>query len=77
MPAAIAFRLKQDTIALDTTAHKALAITIPKGAIIQAVHPLIGNRIDVIWEGRTVSMFAEDVRDRGETVENLKRTRHA
>jgi len=45
--------------------------TIPIGAEIEVVDgPLDGNRLlDVRWEGKSVMMFTNDIRDRGERVD--------
>ena len=77
MAPAMSLRLKEDTIAIDTATGKPTAITVPKNAIVNVVTPLNGNRVDVIWEGRTVSMFVEDIRDRGEAIEDRRRSRGA
>jgi len=50
---------------------------VPKGGIVTILAivagPLAGNRmIDVIWNGKTVMLFAQDLRKRGELVDGAK-----
>jgi hypothetical protein len=58
---------------LNTADGHNLPVTVPSGSIVQVKNgPLDGERlIDVVWDGRTVSMFTIDLRDRGECVGDL------
>ncbi len=62
-------RLTTPTIAIqsDGESHKTI-VTIPMGGIVEVADGQIeGDRLmDVQWEGRTVMMFAQDLRARGE-----------
>jgi len=61
------FRLNTPTIALFPGDGRHAAHTIPKGALIQVEAAFDGkNLIEVVWEGKTVLMFAQDIRARGE-----------
>ena len=66
------FRLKTPTLGIISSddSHR-VAVTIPKDAIVTVVNgPLDSNRlVDVLWEGKTVMMFTQDPRNRGERVE--------
>ena len=67
------FKLERATLAITMVEGKRRAIAIPLGAIIKVVSgPTPGDRmIDVLWDGKTVEMFAVDVDVRGtEIVEN-------
>jgi hypothetical protein len=60
------FRLTSATIALFPEEGRQVAHTIPQGAVIR-VNGLEGDRlIEVTWEGKTILMFAQDIRARGE-----------
>jgi len=61
------FKLSAPTLALDTVDGKRIAVNVPGGDIIKVVSgPRHGDRmVDVLWEGRIVVMFADDVDVRG------------
>jgi hypothetical protein len=48
--------------------------TIPIGAEVEVIGgPLNGNRlVDVRWDGKTVMVFTNDIRDRGDRVDAPK-----
>jgi hypothetical protein len=64
-------RLKAPTIGLALVDHKRVAVRIPADSILTVSS---GSRaqdmrmVDVLWEGQTVEMFAEDVQRRGEEI---------
>jgi hypothetical protein len=64
------YRLNTPTLAIVTCDRQKIAITIPLGGIVTVSQTDInGDRlIDVIWEGRSTMIFAQDLRDRGELV---------
>jgi hypothetical protein len=49
------------------------AVMIPEGATVRVVPgPLADVRmVDVLWEGRTLAVLAEDLSNRGEEVKSL------
>jgi hypothetical protein len=59
------YRLKAETLGPET------AVRIPKDAIVTIVaDPLDGVRtVDVTWNGKTITLFVQDVLDRGELVQ--------
>jgi len=65
------YRLTTPTLAIMSLDGQNLPVTVPMGSIVQVKDgPLDGDRlIDVVWDGRTVSMFTIDLRDRGERVD--------
>ena len=65
------YRLNTPTLAILTLDGHNLPVTVPMGSIVQVKNgPLDGDRlIDVVWDGRTVSMFTIDLRDRGEHID--------
>ena len=64
------FRMKIPTLAIMTQDGANIAVMIPKGAEVEVIDgPLNGNRlVDVRWDGKTVMVFTNDIRDRGERV---------
>ena len=63
------YRLTSATIALFSEEGRQVARFIPFGGLIHVRHSLDGNSlIEVVWEGQTVMMFAQDVLARGERV---------
>ena len=69
------FVLNQSTIALNIVDGKDRAIRIPAGATIKVVSDLkTNNMVDVSWEGKTFTVFAVDVKNRGAAVRSRKAT---
>ena len=65
MSSALTFKLTTPTIALFPEEGRQVARTIPLGALV-SVKAVEGDRfIEVVWEGHTVLMFAQDIRARG------------
>ena len=64
------FRLKSATLGITSEQGERIPVTIPSGAVIKVVRdPHDGNRLlDVVWDGKPVMMFTQDVRERGEQV---------
>jgi hypothetical protein len=59
---------RKATLGVSVLTH--LAEMIPEGDIIEIpVAPLAGNRtVDVLWKGRTMMVFVEDIEDRCESI---------
>ena len=68
------FELRKPTAAIDIFEGKRVAVTIPDGAIVKVVSAS-SELVDVLWEGRTVAMFATDVSERGTEIKD--RSAHA
>jgi hypothetical protein len=65
------FRLKVPTIGLALVDDKRVAVPIPAGSIVvvsSGPRPHDMRMIDVLWEGQTLTMFAEDVQKRGKEI---------
>ena len=64
------FRLKSDTVAVDEADGEAVAITLPKGAILKVVDDSGDHDrfLDVTWDGRPCAVFLSDLQDRGEEI---------
>ena len=65
------YRIKSSTIALFVENGSRIARTIPAGAIVEIENSssLLDGLVEVIWEERKAMMFAQDVRSRGERIE--------
>ena len=69
-------RLSQDTVALTIQGDgRKVVVTIPAGSEVAALGPIPleliedrAERIDVLWDGKTVSTFLVDLQERGERV---------
>ena len=61
------FKLDKTTLAMGDVNGKRIAVRIPAGDIVEMVaKPSVGNRmVDVRWRGRTVAMYAIDLKQRG------------
>ena len=64
------FRLRTATIALDFVDGKRVALTVPAGDVVKVISgPTRGDRLlDVTWNGRFVTMFSVDIRERGDEI---------
>jgi hypothetical protein len=66
------FRLKTPTLGIvpSDDGHR-VAMTVPQDAIVTLIDGgLDGDRmVDMLWEGKTVTMFTQDLRTRGERVD--------
>ena len=64
------FKMKTSTLATDLIDGKRVSVAIPAGATVNVIAgPGKGDRmVDVLWEGRTLVMFAIDVTGRGEEI---------
>ncbi|HEY7336234.1 MAG TPA: hypothetical protein VH639_15195 [Bryobacteraceae bacterium] len=59
--------METPTLAIDAADGNRVAVTIPAGNIVKVVAgPSDGDRlVDVLWNGRTLVMFAIDLKQRG------------
>jgi hypothetical protein len=65
------FRLKADTIAIETNGDKRIALHVPAGSVItveSGPKPDDRRMLDIRWDGRKIVMFVDDVQKRGEQV---------
>jgi len=65
------FRIKSPTIALFAEEGRQVAHIVPAGSIIAADSTSGDDLIEVSWEGQPVLTFAQDLRDRGDSVEEI------
>jgi len=64
------FRLKTETLGINTVDGKRVAVPVPTGAIIEITRDgsRPGGMVDVRWDGKALTMFFEDIQNRGEAV---------
>jgi hypothetical protein len=73
------FKLKTRTIAVSLEGGKKIAVAVPMDAEIVVTdkvpvdHTDRNRQVTVEWAGKIVTMFAVDIRDRGERVVERKR----
>jgi hypothetical protein len=60
------YRVRETALAILSTGGERVPVTLPINAILILVDgPLDGNRlVEVTWEGKTLMMFTQDMRDR-------------
>jgi hypothetical protein len=58
---------------------KRIAVQIPEGATVLAVHAIPGHQsggdhqqVDVQWQGKSYTMFLVDLRERGEPIRSAE-----
>lgn len=66
------FRIKTPTLGIIAISNQRIPVTIPPNAMVEVLSHTHPNRmIDVVWEGRNLRMFAQDIRERGEDITDL------
>ena len=61
------FRLDRPTFGIESTEDSRVAVTVPANAVIKVLsgpRPEDMRMVDVLWDGRTLTMFAQDIRER-------------
>jgi hypothetical protein len=67
------FRIKTSTLGVMAISNQRIAVSVPANAIVEVISHTHANRmIDVVWEGRSIKMFAQDIRERGEEITDSK-----
>jgi len=68
-------RLKTDTIATTSEDGNVIAIQVPAGAeilVLDQIQPNVPHtstrQVDVLWQGKALSMFLVDIRERCEPI---------
>jgi hypothetical protein len=64
------FRLKLDTLAIDSSGEKRITLTVPAGAIIKVIRSPQSNTglCEVRWSGKKLWMFDQDILRRGREI---------
>jgi hypothetical protein len=62
------YRLNAETVGILSENQRRVAVTIPYNAVVTVVNnPFDCHRLmDVMWEGKVVTIFVEDLHERGE-----------
>jgi hypothetical protein len=62
----IRYRLNCQTLGIDDGNHNPRVVMIPKGSRVTVAEAKLGSRlITVLWEGKPVMIFAQDLDERG------------
>jgi hypothetical protein len=67
------FRLKIETLGIETVGDVRHAVQIPQGSVVKILggpRPDDRRMLDVLWDSRVLVMFAEDIGTRGEEIAN-------
>jgi len=69
------YRINSPTIALFEEDGRHVANTVPAGAVIDiSSDSFDGDKLlEVVWEGKPVMMFTQDLRKRAESVNGLRK----
>ena len=65
------FRLKRATISIEATVDDRLVVMVPTGAVVTVLsgpRPDDMRMVDILWDKRTLVMFAVDIMERGEEI---------
>lgn len=65
------FRLKRATISIESTVDDRLVVMIPTSAVVTVLsgpRPDDMRMIDILWDKKTLVMFAVDILERGEEI---------
>jgi hypothetical protein len=71
------FRLCFETIAIETHGDKRIAITIPSREVIEVIQdplPADTRMVGILWKGRSLVMFGDDVAGHGEEIKDRRAT---
>ncbi len=70
------YRLRVTTVAIHEGNPRPTAISIPAGTVLQVPDGLVNASgfVEVEWDGKTVQMFAIDLRERGELIQVASET---
>ena len=71
------FRLSTSTLGILSENGERIAVQILKDAVVEVTsgpRPDDERMVDVVWEGKALAMFAQDIRDRGEQVKGKSAT---
>jgi hypothetical protein len=71
------FRLNAPTLGILLGDGERIAVQLPKDAIVEVTsgpRPDDQRMVDVVWEGKALAMFVQDIRDRGEQVKGKSAT---
>jgi hypothetical protein len=68
------YRLQTATLGVITDNGKRITVTIPAEALLEVVSEVAADgTVDVLWNARSISMFAVDLRQRAQLVPSAPR----
>jgi hypothetical protein len=72
-------QLTASILGIDSVKGHRTAVIIPEGATVELVHgpPGDARMVDVLWQGRTLAVFGEDLSERGQNVKPAARVHRA
>lgn len=64
------YKLRSTTVGIDQETTRPVAISIPAGSLVRVPDDFVatGGFVKVDWNGKSVQIFAVDLRDRGELI---------
>jgi hypothetical protein len=69
------YRLTVETLGIGRKNERPTLVTIPEGSTVAIADAKTGSRlIDVMWEGETIKIFAQDLDERGILEDALEAT---
>ena len=70
------YRLRSETLGISDKERNPGMVMLPEGATVTIVDARVGSRmIDVLWDGKSVMIFAQDLDERG-ILEETKTATH-
>ena len=65
------YRIKSPTIAVFSENGRNVTRTVPEGAVVEIKNLAFDGKklVEVMWDGRNVLMFSQDIQTRGERVQ--------
>jgi hypothetical protein len=68
------FRLREAIVAVPPSSGESLTIiTVPHGVVLEVVgEPQKSGLVEVLWEGRHIAVFIQDIESRGELIKVAK-----
>ena len=72
----VRYRLRTTTVAIHQEATGPVATSIPAGTVLKVSDDATNSSgfVEVEWDGKSVQVFAVDLRDRGELIKALTAT---
>jgi hypothetical protein len=67
------FRLREAIVAVPVSNQALTIVTVPRDAMLEVMgEPQKSGLVEVLWEGRHIAVFVQDIESRGELVEIAK-----
>ena len=67
------FRLREAIVAIPSLRQSLTIITVPRDVVLEVVgEPQKSGLVEVLWEGRQIAVFVQDIESRGELIKVAK-----